>query len=61
MLGISVFEKLEDDVRVVNRFSLIRESGDQAFGIESCADRAGKTRCGDVGEGGRQTEFSGVR
>lgn len=35
VLGIEVFKELEDDMRVVKGFTLIRESGDQSFGIES--------------------------
>jgi len=34
VLGISIFEELEDDVRVVKRFPLISESGDQSFRIK---------------------------
>ena len=34
-IGVSIFEELEDNVRVVERSSLVRESGDQSFGIES--------------------------
>ena len=36
ILGISIFEELEDDVRVVKRFPLISESGDQSFRIKGC-------------------------
>ena len=35
VLGIEIFKELEDDMRVVKGFTLIRESGDQSFGIES--------------------------
>jgi len=35
VLGVSIFEELKDDVRVVKRFPLIRDGGDQSFGIES--------------------------
>jgi len=35
VLGVSIFEELEDNARVVQGFSLISESGDQTFGIES--------------------------
>jgi len=35
VLGVSIFEELEDNARVVQGFSLISESGDQSFGIES--------------------------
>ena len=37
VLGIGIFEELEDDVRVVKRFPSISECGDQSFWIEGCA------------------------
>lgn len=36
VLGVGIFEELEDDMRVVKRSSLMGESGDQSFGVESC-------------------------
>ena len=35
VLGVSIFEELEDNARVVEGLPLIGESGDQSFGIES--------------------------
>ena len=52
VLGISIFEELEDDVRVVKGFPLIRDGGDESSGVESCISivrRAGGGR--DVGTG----------
>lgn len=43
VVGIGIFEELEDDVRVVKRFALISESGDQSFRIEGCSSAGEET------------------
>ena len=46
VLRISVFKELEDDMRIVKRFSLIRDGGDQSSGVESCRSVVRRVRGG---------------
>ena len=52
ILRVSVFKELEDDMRVVKGFPLIRDGGDKSSGVESCSSIVRRARGGrDIGMG----------